>query len=114
MEIKEKYYQYADKGEQLKRANQFLVTGSMVFYLAILIITWISVVRGLRTAGYAGMITVIVLLAAAFLAIMYRLDHGSALADRSGNRSVLDRHCFYAGLHSVSGCTADCGKCSIL
>lgn len=78
MEIKEKYYQYADKGEQLKRANQFLVTGSMVFYLAILIITWISVVRGLRTAGYAGMITVIVLLAAAFLAIIYRLDHGSA------------------------------------
>ena len=78
MEIKEKYYQYADKGEQLKRANQFLVTGSMVFYLAILIITWISVVRGLRTAGYAGMITVIVLLAATFLAIIYRLDHGSA------------------------------------
>lgn len=57
-------FKYADKHEQLKRANQFLVMGYMVFYVIALVIMWSSCVMGIRSTGLAGAYTVIVIFAA--------------------------------------------------
>ncbi len=57
-------FKYADKHEQLKRANQFLVMGYMVFYIIALAIMWSSCVMGIRSTGLAGAYTVIVIFAA--------------------------------------------------
>ncbi len=57
-------FKYADKHEQLKRANQFLVMEYMVFYIIALAIMWSSCVMGIRSTGLAGAYTVIVIFAA--------------------------------------------------
>ena len=57
-----KKYLYADKQEQIRRANSFLVSGTCIFYLCVLGVVWVATLRGIRTTGYAGMITVLVLL----------------------------------------------------
>ena len=57
-------FKYADKHEQLKRANQFLVMGYMVFYLISLAIMWSFCGMGIRSTGLAGAYTVIVVFAA--------------------------------------------------
>lgn len=72
------YYRYADQGEQIKRANQFLMTGYIVFYAAMLLLTWTSVMRGIRTVGYATMITVLTVLAAGCLVLVYSRNKSSS------------------------------------
>ena len=57
-------FKYADKHEQLKRANQFLVMGYMVFYIIALAIMWSFCGMGIRSTGLAGTYTVIVVFAA--------------------------------------------------
>ena len=49
MELQEKKYQYAEKKEQIKRANRFLTLGFLLFYLAMTIVVWIAAIRGIRT-----------------------------------------------------------------
>ena len=46
MAKEEKNYLYADRDEQKKRANRFMVLGYIVFYLVVLLVVWISYVRG--------------------------------------------------------------------
>lgn len=65
MEENNKYYRYADKTEQLIRANRFLTMGYTVYYLAMLVIIWISFFRGVRSAGYSVMLTILIMIAAA-------------------------------------------------
>lgn len=57
MEIKEKQYRYAEKKEQLKKANTFLTLGYLFFYLTVLIVVWIAMFRGIRTLGYTLFLT---------------------------------------------------------
>lgn len=64
MEENNKYYQFADKTEQIKRANKFLVSGYMVYYLAILVIIWVSCLRGIRSVEFSGMLSVVTLISA--------------------------------------------------
>ena len=60
MAKEEKNYLYADRDEQKKRANRFMVLGYIVFYLVVLLVVWISYVRGYRTLGYCTMFSGIV------------------------------------------------------
>ena len=60
MAKEEKNYLYADRDEQKKRTNRFMVLGYIVFYLVVLLVVWISYVRGYRTLGYCTMFSGIV------------------------------------------------------
>lgn len=63
MEGNKQKYLYADKTEQIKRANRFLTTGFIVFYVLVLCVVAVACVRGIRSAGYAGMLALIILVA---------------------------------------------------
>lgn len=73
----EKKYLYADKAEQIKRMNRFFTLGVIVYYLWVLGLVWIATARGIRTVGYAGMITVVVLLFSGGSVVMYRRNQES-------------------------------------
>lgn len=61
-----KVFLYADKEEQLKSSNQFLVITYTIFYSFVSLIVLVSAFRGMRTAGYATMLlSVIILILAA-------------------------------------------------
>lgn len=64
MEENNKYYRYADKTEQIKRANKFLVSGYTIYYLAILVIIWVSCLRGIRSVEFSGMLSVVTVISA--------------------------------------------------
>ncbi len=68
----EKNFKYADTHEQLKRANQFLVMGYIVFYIIALAIMWSFCGMGIRSTGLTGAYTVIVVVAAALTYILGR------------------------------------------
>ena len=74
METGQKKYLYAEKKEQEKRANRFLSVGYIVFYIFILLLVWTACLRGIRTAGYAGMITILIVAAVSGPLIMYRMN----------------------------------------
>lgn len=77
MQENNKYYQFADKTEQIKRANRFLVMGYAVYYLAMLVIVWISFLRGIRSLGYSVMISIIILIAATVPFVIQKLNAAS-------------------------------------
>ena len=58
-ETPQKVFLFADKASQLKRANRFLATGYLFYYIYVIALVWISVTTTERTLGYAGLITVI-------------------------------------------------------
>lgn len=60
MERTEEKYLYADKKEQLKRANQFLTIGFIVFYASVLCVAVTACIRGIRSVGYTGMLALII------------------------------------------------------
>lgn len=60
MEKKEPKFLYADKLEQIKRANHFLAIGYGVFYVFILGVVLAACVRGVRSVGYTTMISIII------------------------------------------------------
>lgn len=64
MEENNKYYQFADKTEQIKRANKFLVSGYTIYYLAILVIIWVSCLRGIRSVDFSVMLSVVTVISA--------------------------------------------------
>lgn len=66
-----KIYFYADKEEQIGRANTLIVRGYTVFYLFVSMIVVISALRGIRTPGYAMMLESIIVLVITSTIIMY-------------------------------------------
>lgn len=58
----EKKFEFASKEAQLRRSNRFLVAGFGVFYLAIIVLVWLSFLGHFRTAGFSMAVTVIVLI----------------------------------------------------
>lgn len=74
MEKNEKKYLYADKMEQIKRANHFLAIGYIVYYLFVLLLVWTACIRGVRTVGYSGMLTVIIGIAVVVTALLYKKE----------------------------------------
>lgn len=57
-------FRYADRMEQLKRANRFLVLGYMIFFAMILAIMWSFYFLGVRSIGLTGLMTIIVVVSA--------------------------------------------------
>ena len=56
-ETGQKVFLFADKESQLKRANRFLVTGYLIYYVYIIALVWTSLAVNVGTALYAGLIT---------------------------------------------------------
>ena len=59
---KGKEFLYADKKQQLMRANRFLMIGYTVYYLYVLLMLVTSLSRGERSLGYCGLIGVMILI----------------------------------------------------
>ena len=71
MAQEQKTYRYADRKEQIKRTNRFMVVGYIIFYLVVTAIVWISGLRGFRSIGYCMMLTTIVLATTAVTMVSY-------------------------------------------
>lgn len=59
---KENAFIYADKTQQLIRANRFLAIGYVVYYSYVMLMLLTSLLRNERSLGYCGMIGVLVLI----------------------------------------------------
>lgn len=65
-------FRYADKEEQLKRANHFLIVGYMVFFALVTVIMWVFCALHVRSVGLAGMMTILLAVATIVLLILGR------------------------------------------
>lgn len=70
-------FKYADKEEQLKRANHFLIIGYAVFYAVLLAIMWTCCAMGVRSMGLTGMVSAIELVSFVILFIVYKKNTAS-------------------------------------
>lgn len=77
MERTEEKYLYADKKEQLKRANQFLTIGFIVFYASVLCVAVTACIRGIRSVGYTGMLALIIVAITVVTVILFLRDRSS-------------------------------------
>lgn len=71
MEKNKNRFQYADLNQQTKRANRFLTMGYIVFYVFVLMLVGIACARGIRSAGYTGMLAIIIILSVVITIILY-------------------------------------------
>ncbi len=58
--MEKKAFRYADKVEQLMRTNQFMVLANTAYYMYIVVLLAVSVLRQERSLGFCGMIGVMV------------------------------------------------------
>ncbi len=63
MKPQQKQFRYADETEQLKRVNRLLAAEYCIFYIFMLCINIVAYIRGVRTAGFTGMVAVIIIAA---------------------------------------------------
>lgn len=75
---KRKEFLYADKKEQLIRANRFLAIGFSVFYIYVMMLLSVSLIRKERSLGYCGIIGVLVLISLAIIFITLKKNPASA------------------------------------
>ena len=106
MKIKEKYYRFAEKGQQIQRVNRFLVTEYLIFYAFILFMLWASRAKGVRSLGFTAFVSVISLRRC----IAHRMEVASGIgaAEISGTDRVISRiifhdFCLYGELYPFSG-----------
>ena len=52
-------FKYADKKEQLRRSNGFLLMGYMFFYVILLLLMWVCYFTGVRSIGLTVMTTIV-------------------------------------------------------
>lgn len=69
----ENKFRYADKGEQLVRANQFLVLGYMVFFAMVLVMMWAFMILGVRSLGLTVILTVMDIICAVVLLVLGKI-----------------------------------------
>ncbi len=67
-----KDYLYADKTQQLIRANRFLMIGYLVYYAAVILILAISYWRNERSQGFCGMILFLVIVCVGTIVLLVR------------------------------------------
>ena len=72
MKIKEKYYRFAEKGQQIQRVNRFFVTEYLIFYAFILFMLWASRAKGVRSLGFTAFVSVIAVVSGGALLIGWR------------------------------------------
>lgn len=75
--MENKEFQYADKNQQLIRANRFLALANTTFFLYVMLMLIVSLVRGERTIGFCGFIGVIVLVSLAVVWIVFKRNERS-------------------------------------
>ena len=69
---KDNAFIYADKEQQLIRANRFVALASTIYYLYMALLLGVSVAAGLRSVGFAGMIIVMILVTLAITWILFK------------------------------------------
>lgn len=79
MEREEQKFLYADKREQLIKANRFLTIGYIVYYVFVMGIVSVASVRGVRSIGYTGFLFVIILITNFVSVILYKKDKASTM-----------------------------------
>ena len=67
-----KKFLYADKEQQLIRANKCMALANTAYYLYVMVMLAISVMQGVRSTGFAGLIAVMVLIALSATWIVYK------------------------------------------
>jgi len=70
--MEKKAFLYADKEQQLIRANQFMALANTTYYLYVMVMLAISVMQGVRSVGFAGLIAVMVVIALAVTWIVFK------------------------------------------
>ncbi len=55
-------FRFADKTEQLMRTNRFMVLANTAYYLYVIVLLAVSVLRGERSIGFCGLIIVMVVI----------------------------------------------------
>lgn len=76
--MEEKVYLYEKKEAQTARTNRFAMIGYVVFYTLLLLVVWVTALQGIRSAGYGGMVTLLVVLACAADVAAYMKNHAGA------------------------------------
>lgn len=71
MEKDKKLFLYADKAEQVKKANQFLTISFVLFYVFVLAVVVTACIRGVRTVGFTGMLSAIIVVSLLLTSILY-------------------------------------------
>lgn len=72
-----KAFQYAEKEQQRVRANGFLVLANTVYFVYVLLMIFVSVVRGERSSGFFGFIGIIVLLSTILVWVVFKRNKKS-------------------------------------
>lgn len=72
-------YQYADKGEQLKRVNRFLAIGYGAFYIFMLVHVWQACLRGTRSIGFSVLMTVLILVGVVVNILPMRIESAAQM-----------------------------------
>ena len=107
MKIKEKYYRFAEKGQQIQRVNRFLVTEYLIFYAFILFMLWASRAKGVRSLG-CGICQCDCSSLRRCIAHRMEVASGIGAAEISGTDRVISRiifhdFCLYGELYPFSG-----------
>ena len=58
--MEQNQFKFANKDEQLKRANRFLIMGLTVFYITMIAFNWSFFIKGERSMGFSTMLTIII------------------------------------------------------
>ena len=69
--MEENKYRYADREEQLKKANSFLVLGFLVFYAFVMVVVVTACIRHIRTVGYTAMLSTIIVISILVTVVMF-------------------------------------------
>ena len=69
-----KKYLYADKKEQVQRANHVMAVGGIIYYTFVLVVLWMSHLEGVRTLGYCAFLSVLTVIAMLSSVCIYRHD----------------------------------------
>ena len=69
--MEENKYRYADREEQLKKANSFLVLGFLVFYVFVMVVVVTACIRHIRTVGYTMMLSTIIAISILVTVVMF-------------------------------------------
>lgn len=70
--MEKKEFRFADKEQQLIRANRFMALANTTYYLYVMVMLVISVMQGVRSVGFAGLIAVLVAIAIATTWLVFK------------------------------------------
>ncbi len=75
----DRQYMYAEKDNQLIRANGFMALANTIYYIYVMCMLGVSVWRGERSVGFCGLIAVMVMIALVAIWISYKKNPSSRI-----------------------------------